>query len=61
MTSAARSIALAGHKLMLNRLEQALAHDEDVAAAFTRAWRSDDLAEGMASFRERRAPEFRGR
>ncbi len=30
-------------------------------AAFARAWRSDDLAEGRAAFRERREPTFRGR
>jgi enoyl-CoA hydratase len=29
-------------------------------AAFARAWRSDDLAEGRAAFHERRAPVFRG-
>jgi enoyl-CoA hydratase len=29
-------------------------------AAFARAWRSDDLAEGRAAFRERRTPEFGG-
>ena len=29
-------------------------------AAFARAWRSDDLAEGRAAFRERRDPRFRG-
>ncbi len=41
-------------------------HDnhEEVAryeAAFARAWRSDDLAEGRTAFRERREPRFRGR
>ena len=30
-------------------------------AAFARAWSSDDLTEGRAAFRERRAPEFVGR
>ena len=35
--------------------------EPDVRAAFTRAWASDDLAEGMAAFRERRPPTFRGR
>lgn len=29
-------------------------------AAFARAWRSDDLAEGRAAFRERRDPRFGG-
>ncbi len=29
-------------------------------AAFARAWRSDDLTEGRAAFRERREPVFRG-
>jgi len=39
-----------------------LGHDDpDVTAAFTRAWESDDLAEGIAAFRQRRAPAFRGR
>jgi enoyl-CoA hydratase len=41
-------------------------HDDDPAvaryeAAFARAWRSEDLAEGRAAFRERREPTFRGR
>ena len=30
-------------------------------AAFARAWSSDDILEGRAAFRERRAPEFQGR
>jgi enoyl-CoA hydratase len=53
-------LTIAGHKLMLDRLERALGDDPDVGAAFSRAWGSDDLAEGMAAFRERRAPVFRG-
>ena len=53
-------LTIRGHKLMLNRLEPDLGRDPDVAAAFKRAWESDDLREGLASFRERRAPEFRG-
>jgi hypothetical protein len=31
-----------------------------VAAAFDRAWGSDDLAEGLDAFRSRRSPTFRG-
>ena len=53
-------LTIAGHKLALNRLEPAL-HDEDVSAAVATAWSSEDLAEGQAAFRERRAPQFRGR
>lgn len=53
-------LTIAGHKLALNRLEPAL-DDADVSAARTRAWSSEDLAEGMAAFRERRPPQFEGR
>jgi enoyl-CoA hydratase len=52
-------LSIAGHKLALNRIEPALA-DADVTDASARAWGSADLAEGMAAFRERRSPEFRG-
>lgn len=54
-------LTIAGHKLMLNRLEPALAADADVDAAFDRAWTSADFAEGLDAFRTRRTPTFRGR
>lgn len=50
-------LTVAGHKLTLERP----AGDPDVAAAFARAWSSEDVAEGRAAFRERRPPRFRGR
>lgn len=53
-------LTVAGHKLMLNRLEDDPAPDPEVARAFADAWDSEDLQEGLASFRERRPPSFRG-
>jgi enoyl-CoA hydratase len=53
-------LTIAGHKLALNRLEANLGDHPEVTAAFRRAWDSQDLAEGMAAFRERRAAEFQG-
>lgn len=53
-------LTIAGHKLMLNKLEQPPAADPDVVAAFTRAWESDDFAEGIDAFRNRRTPKFQG-
>jgi len=53
-------LTIAGHKLMLNRLEPSLDNFADVAAAFDRAWNSNDFAEGIDAFRSRRTPVFRG-
>lgn len=54
-------LTIAGHKLMLNRLEAELGDDDAVQAAFDRAWASQDFAEGIESFRARRSPRFQGR
>jgi enoyl-CoA hydratase len=56
-------LTIAGHKLALNRLEMPVGRgdDDDVQAAVAAAWGSEDLQEGIAAFRERRRPRFRGR
>lgn len=55
-------LSIAGHKLALNRFEMPVGRgeDPDVHAASERAWASEDLQEGIAAFRDRRRPIFRG-
>ncbi|HYF46720.1 MAG TPA: enoyl-CoA hydratase [Acidimicrobiales bacterium] len=53
-------LTIAGHKVSLNALEEQDDGGPEVAAAFTRAWSSTDLAEGRAAFAERRPPRFTG-
>jgi enoyl-CoA hydratase len=55
-------LTIAAHKAALNRLEMPVGpgDDADVQAAVARAWGSEDLQEGIAAFRDRRRPNFRG-
>jgi enoyl-CoA hydratase len=52
-------LTIAAHKLGLERIAER-ADDPDYASARLRAWRSADLQEGLAAFKERRPPTFRG-
>lgn len=54
-------LTIAGHKVGLNEAEPVHDPSAAYAEAFARAWGSDDLQEGLASFRDRRGPQFQGR
>jgi enoyl-CoA hydratase len=47
--------------LTLRAHKAALEGRADAGEALARAWASDDLAEGLAAFRERRRPVFHAR
>lgn len=60
--SALAPLTVAGHKALLNGLEFSVPPEAAAAgaAAYQRAWASSDGQEGLAAFRARRPPQFRG-
>lgn len=53
-------LTIAGHKLALETSAPAPCENSAVADARSRAWASDDAAEGRAAFLEKRRPTFTG-
>ncbi len=54
-------LTIAAHKVMLGVAEHVEQPPPVAVEARAAAWASDDLQEGLAAFRERRAPDFRWR
>lgn len=53
-------LTIAGHKLGCNEAETLVATSDTYRAAWTEAWSSADLQEGLAAFGDRRPPRFSG-